>query len=59
LENFIISNENVAYVRNELMIVRNTMIEEFADTISSIINNILGEIKCLEEDQNQIQEKLK
>lgn len=59
LENFIISNENVAYVRNELMIVRNTMIEEFADTISSIINNILGEIKCLEDDQNQIQEKLK
>jgi hypothetical protein len=58
-ENFTISNENVAYVRNELMLVRNAMVEEFADTISSIINNILGEIKCLEDDQNQIQEKLK
>ncbi|MFA5153495.1 MAG: hypothetical protein WC554_13105 [Clostridia bacterium] len=58
-ENFTISNENVAYVRNELMLVRNAMVEEFADIISSIINNILGEIKCLEDDQNQIQEKLK
>lgn len=58
IENFVVSNENVAYVRNELMLVRNSMIEEFADTISSIINNILGEIKCQEEDQNQIQEKI-
>jgi hypothetical protein len=57
-ENFTVSSENVAYVRNELMLVRNAMVDEFADTISGIINNILGEMKCLEDDQNQIQEKL-
>lgn len=57
-ENFVISNENVACVRNELLFVKNEMIDEFANTISGIINNILGEIKCQEDDQNQIQEKM-
>jgi hypothetical protein len=44
-DNFIISNENVAYVRGELSIVKDKLSEEFADIISSIINNMLGDIK--------------
>jgi hypothetical protein len=51
-DGFVVSNENVAFVRNELQIVKDAMTEEFAELISSIINNILGEL----DSQNQKQE---
>jgi hypothetical protein len=58
-EHLQISTVNVTCVRNELVRVRDEMVTEFAETISSIINNILGEIKWQEDDQNQNQKQEK
>lgn len=51
----VISSENVAFVRNELLFVKDALIEELAETISSIINNVLGDVKCQNEDTEKIQ----
>lgn len=48
-----VTNENIFCVRNELRLMENSIIQEFADVLSSIINIRLGEIKW-DDDQKTI-----